>query len=550
MLELRGKDQGSGLARGGSFYNTPGYNPAVADFLAVAESSTRQRQQEGWAIAVLLGLSVVSTVGCVVGAARIPLNIRTGLMTFASGTAISAYVGKRMIEAKEKLYSANDKLQESAIGDLYQYSYAGPMKTIAEIQGAIKTHDYIKRTIPEQYQSFALKRAALQDVDLEPAIDMSFLNSAIDVPSVDPSKVAPISAPVAPTGLKMVPNLDELEDSINPRPPYRDLSIEIADYDGHIAYVSKTRSGKTSSMIRSIQRSLSTGKHVLVIDCKGDDRLRDLPNNMASVEYLHFNARGQFPGINAIIDKVLKELEDRQKGIKPSVPMDIYIDEYNIGMDSACDYGDVIDPETNNKIKANLKWCRSWKRILLQGAAANIRLRASGHTSRAEDWGWNTGVLDSVSFVALGRKGAYESIEDLIKFQISDKEKEEFRETLKRYKKMDFGDAPLVLTTLHPLSYCVLPTVEDSALSSTSQNHDSGLSFTAEPEDPPAIPGVKYSTIDDYFQMMIRWKQGLDHDPTREEVKAHWFEQTRRDISEKALDHLMQILMTGTTNSG
>lgn len=184
MLELPGKaysNDSVGIVRGGNFQR--GNNPALTDFLAIAQSTAQQRQQERWAIAGLLGLSVVSLVGCVVGTARIPLNIRTGLMTVASGAAICAYVAKVATQGKDALYAANDKLRDSAIGDQYQYGYAAPMKTMAQINAEIATYETIKRTVPEAYQPFALKRANLHEVEAPALIDMSFLNGAIDVPA-------------------------------------------------------------------------------------------------------------------------------------------------------------------------------------------------------------------------------------------------------------------------------------------------------------------------------------------------------------------------------
>lgn len=364
------------------------------------------------------------------------------------------------------------------------------------------------------------------------------MQQTIDVPATDPSRVGAIAGLPAQPAMHLVPNAQDLQDALNPAPPYRDLSVEIADYDGHIAYVSKTRSGKTSSMIRSIQRSLSTGKHVMIIDGKGDDRLRAIQG----AEYIHANDKSKIPALFATMDKVLALLTARQDGKESSeVAIDIYVDEYNLILAAAKRFGKWIDDT-----KGEEKWAEDCERILLQGAAANMRLRASAHTSRCEDWGWNGGVLDSVSFVALGRMGAYESIEDLIKYQVSERLKPQFKEDLERYRTMDFGPLPLVLTTLPPVEFCVLPKVEDAIAPPSSE--PSGLSLKSDaPPAPPQQPTIKPRDLDapnPTRQMFADFKAWyFANSPVDDEtLRTKWLEVKGEDLTDHALICLRELL--------
>lgn len=366
----------------------------------------------------------------------------------------------------------------------------------------------------------------------------------IDVAANDPSRVGAIAGIPSQPAMNLVPNAQDLQDALNPAPPYRDLPVEIADYDGHIAYVSKTRSGKTSSMIRSIQRSLSTGKHVIVIDCKGDARLRDLPG----VEYVHFNSADKFPVMNAIINNILGELKNRQDTPGNYISIDIYVDEYNLGMDACSDFGKTEDLDTGKEQPAEKKWAKSWKKIVLQGAAAGLRLRASGHTSRVEDWGWNTGVLDSVSFVALARKGLFESIEDLIQHQIASRLKEQFKNDLERYRGMDFGEVPLILTTMPPVGYCVLPTVEESIAPPTTAS-----TITLKADVPPESTTVKHDpkikprdldAPNPTRQMFAEFRQWyFANDPVSDDMlRAKWLELRGEELADHAIAPLRGLM--------
>lgn len=233
-------------------------------------------------------------------------------------------------------------------------------------------------------------------------------------------------------------------------PRRRDIAGELASIDGHIGIVSKTRSGKTTLLIDAIAHSKQIGHRVILVDGKGDARLKEIPN----ITYLQCNDPENIDRVTSLLgmlkDFVLRELAERQDG-KAGKPIALYVDEYNLIRDTL---GDCNGLEGIKGKDLNEFFVKACKRVLLQGAAAQIYLRASSHTSRVEDWGWNTGVLDSLSFLALGRHGAFESMEDLIRYQITGDKAKQYQQALDTYRALDFGDEPLILTTIQPLEFC------------------------------------------------------------------------------------------------
>ena len=229
-------------------------------------------------------------------------------------------------------------------------------------------------------------------------------------------------------------------------PPHRNLAAEIAQLDGQIALVSKTRSGKTTLFIETIAYALQAGHTVYVVDGKGDKDLRAFCQS-AGVPYLHCNSPEKVADLFNLLDRLLTELRRRQEGGKGET-ISLFIDEFNLVRDTCSDDD---SGETKGREKA-VQFSRQTKRVLLQGAGEKIYFRASSHTSRVEDWGWNTGVLDSVSFLALGRKGAYDSIEDLIQYQIKGKKAKDYQEQLDGLRGQEFNET-LILTTLAPMGF-------------------------------------------------------------------------------------------------
>lgn len=246
----------------------------------------------------------------------------------------------------------------------------------------------------------------------------------------------------------------QMEGSTDALPPLRNLAHEIASHDGHTAIVAKTRSGKTTLLIGIIQQAQALGHVVHLVDGKGDARLKALPD----VNYLQCNRPERVAGTIELLANLLQELAERQDG-KKGQPITIVIDEHNLILDAVGDAG-------GKDLAA--KYAMGTKRLVLQGASVKMFIRASNHTSRMEDWGWNTGVLDSLSFLALGREGAYESLEDLIQYQVKGSKKKRFQEALDAFRCQSFNE-PLALTTMKPLGFCRVPMLQPVLAPSSSE---------------------------------------------------------------------------------
>lgn len=248
----------------------------------------------------------------------------------------------------------------------------------------------------------------------------------------------------------------------DPLPAYRNLAIEIVHLDGHMAIVSKTRSGKTSLLVRAIEEAIALEHQVYILDGKGDRRLQAIKG----VTYAQVNTPDKVVNGFNILEIILDELAHRQSDPgRKQQPITLFIDEYNLILDSCRD----TQPTARKGEEVALLFARKTKRVVLQGAAEKMYLIASNHTSRVEDWLWNTGVLDSLSFMALGRNGAFESLEDLLKYQITGKRAKEFRAELDAYYKMTIAE-PLVLTTLAPAGFFRLPFYGDATAAQPSES--------------------------------------------------------------------------------
>lgn len=530
MLSQPSSDSGARV-RGGSFVSPR--NPELEKFQSASSALKDQQKLERIAIAAMLSLSVSAITAPILFGKSIPLPVRTAMLAFSTIASAATWASASIMQKKKPIYAALDKAQKHAVNLEFETGVAG-METLARVKGAIATHENILRLVPQQYQAFALKQANLSDVRQVEAVPASMPMTLPMPPSmaeIQSSYEAAIAVNPGSGRSLFSPDAQQLQDTLNPKPATRDLSIEIADFDGHIGYVCKTRSGKTTSMIQSIMRSLSQGKHVIVIDGKGDARLKSLP-----VEYVHANHKSKIPAVFATMKAILKELTHRQDTGEIGQPIDIYIDEYNMILTTAKHLGKIEDDD--RMIAADALWAEMNEDIVLQGAAAGIRFRGSNHTSRCENWGWNSGVLDSISFVALGRKGAYESIEDLIKYQVSDRLKPQMKDDLERYRSMDFGEAPLILSMLHPMGFCLLPTTAPAAPNFQAVD---GRSPGATPTGKSAIARPLPNTKD-WYEDIKQWLLLQPALPTDEAIKSKWQELTGNILNDGGLALLKQNL--------
>jgi hypothetical protein len=251
-----------------------------------------------------------------------------------------------------------------------------------------------------------------------------------------------------------------VSEAVSALPPSRDVAGEIAAADGHACIVAKTRSGKTTLMIDGIRRDVAMGRQVLLIDGKGDRRLQQLQG----ITYLQVNRPERVPKLMALLDGILQQLASRQDGAT-GAQIALWIDEHNLVRASAAQYAKLAKRAKDDEgAEVEADYLIGLERVLLQGAAAGIYARLSSHTSRVSDLGFNTGVLDSVSFIALGRKGANESIDDLLLYQFKGRTKKQLEAQAEQLTAQAhlLGETPLILTTHHPRGFCIpaAPTAE------------------------------------------------------------------------------------------
>lgn len=240
------------------------------------------------------------------------------------------------------------------------------------------------------------------------------------------------------------PALQDNPPTILGEPQQRDLARDIAHFDPHVAIVSESRSGKTTVLIAAIHEALAMGHTVFLFDGKGDRRLEQI----RSIHYYKCNTPERVANCLEVIRALALDLGLRQD-THTGEPVSVFVDEWNLIRLRASQH----DAETAKS------WSDSLIEILLQGAAEQYFLRITAHTSRIQDWGkeWNTGILDSLKFVALGRNGQYDSIEDLIRYQVaSPREAKQYQDLLDQYREMDLN-LPLALTTIPKRGFYTVP---------------------------------------------------------------------------------------------
>lgn len=243
-------------------------------------------------------------------------------------------------------------------------------------------------------------------------------------------------------------------------PPIRDLAHDIAHFDPHVAIVAESRSGKTTVLIAAIEEALKIGHTVYLFDGKGDLRLEKIQG----IHYYKCNLPERVTNYLEVIRGLVAELGTRQD-THTGEPVSVFIDEWNL----------IRLRATQDSKETAKSWSQSLIEILLQGAAERFYLRVSAHTSRIQDWGeeWNTGILDSLKFVSLGRNGQYDSIEDLIRYQItSPREAKQYQELLDQYRQIEMAE-PLTLTTIPKRGFYKVPFY--------AVRQDFGTAFTPEP---------------------------------------------------------------------
>lgn len=273
---------------------------------------------------------------------------------------------------------------------------------------------------------------------------------SIQEPAKDAIAPEPAQAIPAPTLSVAQDFFPEEFDEPTDLPPIRDLAKEIIALNGSVLLVAKPQSGKTTLLAEVIKEGVRLTQHITVIDGKGNYHLK----NAGATSYYLANTPESALKVLHVVRALLKTLATRQalemNGHTEFTQINFVIDEINF-------------------VRRALKEARYLEeageldmaigRLLLQGASVKIYLIVTSHSSRLANFGLDGGEADALSFVALGRARAYESIDDLIKYQMEGRKRQTYLERLDQVSSHKFPET-LVLSTIAPLGFFRLPLVE------------------------------------------------------------------------------------------
>ena len=461
----------------------------------------RMVEQTSWAAGVagllLLFVAVLAT-------GSLGKNVKAVLIlssTFLS--AGGAIVATELTDSKRKLYEGAKRADEELLKRQMEARFAVAEQTHKMIYSE-QLLGIISR-LPPHRQAVYLQQTGL-GAFLQQQAQMQQQMAIAQQPAITvPAQAVPTraqSTPVDPVQQRDWEAIAREKATSAAIPPERNLAIDIADTDGHVGIVSKSGSGKTTVQVQAIAYDVSQGKEVYVIDGKGDARLQAIPG----VHYLQANSVTKYPAAVAMVESLLDELETRQTDPGAEYrAIAIYIDENNLIRAHAKHYKE--DGWDGNK-RDDKWWGYATMLLLLQGRAANMRLRISAHTSRVEDWGWNTGVLDSLSFIALAR-GAYESIDDLIRHQVDGEFSDQYKAQVKALKASGITQ-PIALSLLTPQGLCSLPQYQDPSFE--------GGAIAWHPESETEVPDEAVNPYEAIALIQRSERRTL----TDEEIEAYW----------------------------
>lgn len=453
-----------------------------------------------------IGSGILATpglIGLILGGS-LGLNPLIGL-AFLCGTsgAIAAWISYAFAEATE--VKALPKLG----------LYTGDHDLLPQLTGLENTHylalerfgiDFVEMIEAKGWLPQLL--TAIKDIDLSRVPDdqhdryhhkcmqkireVYLLSAAHETPSPRGNRNLSESSPVDPPG-ETQGTIDRyltpaaVADNI---PKIRDLPQEIATLKRHVLFVASTTSGKTTALTQVISHALGSGHQVTVLDGKGNLALKN-----SGAVYRHCNTPERAMDAIEILEKVVATMETRQdlalRGHTDFTPISIIIDELNliraflkkISKEALAAFDELI------------------VHILLQGAAGNIFLRLAAHTSRLPKLGLDGGEADSLSFVALGRNGSYESLEDCLDNQVNGRKSKKFQDDLDGLIHESFRET-LAFSTIAPMGFYRLPWVDQSpAAFAPKPELDIRSSLdrlyqSATAPEPTAIPETPKSKID------------------------------------------------------
>ncbi len=295
----------------------------------------------------------------------------------------------------------------------------------------------------------------------------------------------------------------------------RDLTAEIAQYDGHILIASRTRSGKTTSVQSAIRHTYSRYNGVVdfwVFDPKGAAWC----GLERTTHYLFCNEPPYVPEVLSRLESLIKLMQSRQQtrmgqgghyrpGTEPKTVI-VAIDEFNSLLSLAQEYDESFPPKENPRTQKKIQ--RYVERFIFQGAEDKVYLWLMAQTTRVEQLGLNTSVQDNMAYFAQSRNGDYQSVEDAVSnnYVVSNStQRKELNQLLTTYRYDQTQDLkiPLAFTTLGGNQLCKLPDLSQAKhyqLDALTQH------LTAPKTDTPVTP-VRSMPPPDFRTQVNQWLQ-------------------------------------------
>jgi hypothetical protein len=375
---------------------------------------------------------------------KIPLSLA------GSGLCISAWLltqSRRDYRRQYEQWERQALLQQQHLAAIQHESDLQGYSQLAQLQTAEKFYPQMAPYLGDEY-------AAYEEVPTQP-------------PTQPPTRAqAEVNAPAdEATGTSIAP-LGSIAE--------RDLTAEIAQYDGHILIASRTRSGKTTSVQSAIRHTHSRyngNVDFWVFDPKGAAwcGLERTQN------YLFCNEPHYIPQVLTRLERLIAMMQQRQRqrmqqgghyrpGTEPKTVI-IAIDEFNSLLSLAQEYDESFPSKENPRTQKKIQ--RYVERLIFQGAEDKVYLWLMAQTTRVEQLGLNTSVQDNMAYFAQSRNGDYQSVEDAISnnYVVSNAaQRKELNNLLTTYRYDQTQDLkiPIAFTTLGGNQLCKLPDLSEA----------------------------------------------------------------------------------------
>ena len=160
---------------------------------------------------------------------------------------------------------------------------------------------------------------------------------------------------------------------------------------------------------------------------------------------------------------------------------------------------------------------------------------------------------ESVSFIALGRKGANESIDDLLLYQFKGRTKKQLEAQAEQLTAQAhlLGETPLILTTHHPRGFCLpaAPTAEPQpvpvAMGQQQQQPAQDIRQQLEGvlQRSPAMPpdGLPVKREESKLSRLMDYlKRNAQQPVKRRTILRNWAQ--NHDVSARDLDQMLEML--------